>query len=229
MAPRRLLIDLSPLRRSRDFRYLAGGQLISILGTQLTAVAVPYEVYHLTHSSLQVGLVSLAQLAPLIIGSLIGGSVVDAVDRRRLLLVVETLMAACSAGLAVNADLGSVLWPLYLFPALTAGLSGFDGPARGAIIPTLVRREELTSANAMFQAMFQIGSVVGPALAGVLLAGAGVRLVFWIDVGSFGASLAAAALIGPQRPAGGGQRAGLRSIGDGFVFLRVASRSRART
>lgn len=220
MAARRLLLDLTPLRRSRDFRLLAGGQLISILGTQLTAVAVPYEVYRLTHSSLQVGLVSLAQLAPLIIGSLIGGSVVDAVDRRRLLLVVEALMAACSAGLAVNADLGSALWPLYLFPALSAGLSGFDGPARGAIVPNLVRREEFTSANAMFQAMFQIGSVVGPALAGLLLAGAGVKVVFWLDVASFGASLLAAAAIGPQRPVGGGQRAGLRSIGDGFRFLR---------
>ena len=78
---------------------------MSVLGTQLTAVAVPYQVYQLTGSSLDVGLVSLAQLFPLVIGSLVGGSVVDAVDRRRLLLVVESLAAACSAGLAVNADL----------------------------------------------------------------------------------------------------------------------------
>ena len=92
----RLLIDLTPLRRSRDFRALILGELISVLGTQLTTVAVPYQVYQLTHSSLDVGLISLAQLFPLIFGSLVGGSLVDAIDRRRMLLVVAALMALCS-------------------------------------------------------------------------------------------------------------------------------------
>jgi hypothetical protein len=77
-ARRRLFIDLTPLRRSRDFRWLIGGELVSVLGTQLTTVAVPYQVYRITHSSLDVGLVSLFQLFPLIAGSLLGGSVVDA-------------------------------------------------------------------------------------------------------------------------------------------------------
>ena len=84
-----MFIDLSPLRRSRDLRCLVLGELASVLGTQLTTVAVPYQVYQLTHSSLDVGLVSLAQLFPLIAGSLLGGSVVDAIDRRRLLMVAR--------------------------------------------------------------------------------------------------------------------------------------------
>jgi Transmembrane secretion effector/HNH endonuclease len=105
----RVLIDLAPLRRSRDLRLLVLGELVSVLGTQLTTVAVPYQVYQLTHSSLDVGLVSLAQLFPLIGGALLGGSVVDAMDRRRLLMVAQVLMAGCSAGLAVNADLGTSL------------------------------------------------------------------------------------------------------------------------
>src|SRR5215472_18044580 len=120
---RRLLIDLSPLRRSRDFRHLVWGELVSVLGNQLTTVAVPYQVYQLTHSSLAVGLVSITQLFPLIAGSLLGGSVVDAMDRRRLLMIAQVLMAACSAGLAVNADLdpsGPALWPLFVLPALAA-------------------------------------------------------------------------------------------------------------
>lgn len=217
---RHLLIDVTPLRRSRDFRALIGGQLVSVLGTQLTAVAVPYQVYALTRSSLDVGLVSLCALLPLVIGSLIGGSVVDAVDRRRLLLVVELLMAACSAGLAVNADLSSSLWPLFAFPALTAALSGFESSARNAMIPKLVRRPEVSTANAMFQALFQLGSVAGPAAAGLLLAGAGVRFVYWMDVASFGASLLAVFLISPQPPVGGGHRAGLRSIMEGLRFVR---------
>ena len=88
-AVRRLLIDLTPVRRSRDLRWLVLGELISAFGTQLTTVAVPYQVYQLTRSSLDVGLVSLAQLFPLIAGSLLGGSVVDAIDRRRLLMVAR--------------------------------------------------------------------------------------------------------------------------------------------
>ena len=96
-AVRRVLIDLAPLRRSRDLRLLVLGELVSVLGTQLTTVAVPYQVYQLTHSSLDVGLVSLAQLFPLIGGALLGGSVVDAMDRRRLLMVAQVLMAGCSA------------------------------------------------------------------------------------------------------------------------------------
>ncbi len=217
---RHLLIDVTPLRRSRDFRALIGGQLVSVLGNQLTAVAVPYQVYELTRSSLDVGLVSLIQLSPLVVGSLVGGSVVDAVDRRRLLLVIELLMAASSAGLAVNADLSSSLWPLFVLPALTAGLSGVDSAARSAMVPNMVRRSEVSTANAMFQALFQLGAVAGPATAGLLLAGAGIRFVYWVDVASFAASLLSVFLISPQPPAGEAHRPGLRSIIEGFRFVR---------
>jgi hypothetical protein len=217
---RRLLIDITPLRRSRDFRALITGETVSVLGTQLTAVAVPYQVYELTRSSLAVGLVSLAQLFPLIIGSLIGGSVVDAVDRRRLLLVVESLAAACSVGLAVNADLTPALWPLFVLPALAAALSGFDSSARNAMVPNMVRRSEVSAANAMFQALFQLGAVAGPAAAGLLLAGPGIRFVYWMDVATFGAALLSVFLISPQPPGRGARRPGLRSIVEGFAFLR---------
>src|ERR1700748_3753241 len=173
---RRLLIDLSPLRRSRDLRHLVWGELVSVLGNQLTTVAVPYQVYQLTHSSLVVGLVSVTQLFPLIAGSLLGGSAVDATDRRRLLMIAQVLMAACSAGLALNADLGPALWPLFVLPALSAGFSGLDSTGRNAIVPNLVHRSEVSTANAIFQALFQFRLVAGPALAGCrlrVLAGCG--------------------------------------------------------
>ena len=217
---RRLLIDLSPLRRSRDFRRLVSGELVSVLGTQLTTVAVPYQVYQLTHSSLDVGLASITQLFPLVAGSLMAGSVVDAMDRRRLLMVAQVLMAACSAGLAVNADLGPSLWPLFVLPALAAGFSGLDSAGRNAIVPNMVRRSEVSTANAIFQALFQLGLVVGPALAGLLLEGAGVRFVYWLDVASFGVALLAVFLISPQPAGGPGHRPGLRSIIEGLNFLR---------
>jgi MFS family permease len=221
-AGRRLLIDLAPLRRSRDLRCLVLGELVSVLGTQLTTVAVPYQVYQLTRSSLAVGLASLTQLFPLIAGSLLGGSAVDAMDRRRLLMAAQGLMACCSVGLAVNADLGTALWPLFVLPALAAGFGGLDDAARSAVVPNLVRRSEVPTANAIFQALFQFGLVAGPAVAGLLLAGAGVRFVYWLDVASFGAALLAVFLISPQPPAGAaaGHRPGLRSMVEGLRFVR---------
>jgi predicted MFS family arabinose efflux permease len=220
-ARRRLFIDLSPLRRSADLRWLVIGELISILGTQLTTVAVPYQVYELTHSSLVVGLASLAQLFPLIAGALLGGSAVDAMDRRRLLMVAQVAAGCCSIGLAVNADLGTALWPLFVFPSLSAGFSGLDSAGRSAIVPNLVRRSEVSTANAIFQSLFQLGLVAGPAIAGLLLAGAGVRFVYWLDVVSFGAAFIAVFLISPQPPAGpAGHRPGLRSVLEGLQFIR---------
>ena len=220
-ARRRLLIDLSPLRRSRDLRFLVLGEMVSVLGNQLTTVAVPYQVYQLTRSSLDVGLVSLTQLLPLVAGSLLGGSVVDALDRRRLLMVAQLLMACCSAGLAVNADLGTSLWPLFVLPALSAGFTGLDSAGRSAIVPNLVRRSEVPTANSIFQSLYQFGLVVGPAVAGLLLAGAGVRIVYWLDVAGFGVAMLTVFMISPQRPVRDVEhRPGLRSIIEGLGFVR---------
>jgi predicted MFS family arabinose efflux permease len=217
---RKLLIDVGPLRRSPDLRALVAGQVVSVLGTQMTAVAIPYQVYELTRSSLDVGLVSLATLVPVLAGALLGGAVVDAVDRRRLLAAVSVVMAAVSAGLAVNATARPALWPLFVCPALSGGLGTFEDSALGAVIPNLVRRSELPTANAMFQAIFQLGLVVGPALAGLLLAGIGVRFVYWADAATFAAATAAALAIRPQPPADGAQPPGLRSLLEGFSFIR---------
>lgn len=217
---RDLLIDLRPLRRSRDLRALVSGQAVSVLGSQLTSVAVPYEVYRLTGSSLDVGLVSLAALVPTLAGSFFGGVVVDALDRRRLLLGVSIVMAAASAGLALNASAHPALWPLFVLPAVAAGLGTFEDSALNAVVPGLVRRSEVPTANAMFQSLFQLGIVAGPALAGLLLATTGIRIVFWIDTATFGAAALAALAIAPQPPVGGGTPPGLRSVADGIRFLR---------
>jgi MFS family permease len=216
----RIFMDLTPLTVSRDYRALISGQLISTLGTQLTAVAVPYQVYEMTRSSLDVGLVSLAQLVPLIVGSLWGGTLVDAMDRRKLLMIEEALAALMTAGLAVNADLLHALWPLFVFPAATAALGGIDSSARNAMIPGMVGLRLVAASNALFQSLFQMGSIVGPALAGLLLAGAGIKVVFWLNVASFLVSVVAVTFISPQPPRDTTTRPGLRSILDGFRFVR---------
>ena len=218
---RHVLMDLTPLRRSRDFRALTGGLGVSMLGTQITQVAVPYQVYALSHSSLYVGLASLAQLFPLILGSLLGGTLVDSVDRRKVLLAVESLGALLSACLAVNSDLGPSLWPLFVFPSAAAALSGVDSAARNAMVPDMVGLRLVPSANAMFQVLFQTGLILGPAAAGLLLAGAGVRVVYWLDVASFVVALIAVLTISPRPPAGASlARPGWRSMAEGFRFVR---------
>jgi MFS family permease len=217
----RVLVDTSPLRHSREFRVLFSGQMVSTLGTQLTAVAVPFQVFSITHSSLWVGLVSLAQLIPLLACSLIGGAVVDAHDRRRVLLVTESLMALCSLGLALNSAGGSpALWPLFALTAAQGGLSGFDRPAFSAMVPRMVGVEDLPASYALWQVQFQVGIVLGPALAGVILAGGGAATVYWLDTLSFLVSFASVVLLHPQPPIPGAPRPGWRSIAEGFRYLK---------
>jgi MFS family permease len=218
---RRLLADVAPLRESPDFRRLYVGQMVSYVGTQLAMVAVPYQVFHLTHSSLQVGLVSLAELVPLVIGSLVGGAVADAVDRRRLLLGMQVLMATTSVGLAVNASLDRpAVWPIYVLSAAAAGLSGLDRPARSAAIPNVVPTRLLPAAYALWQVQMQVGGVVGPALGGLLIANVGLATVFWLDVVTFAAAFASLLRIRPLPPHGGGTKLGLASIAEGLRFVR---------
>jgi len=217
----RVLADVTPLRRHRAFRRLWLGQLVSQLGSQLTVVGVGYQTYTITGSSFVVGLVSLAQLAPLLVGSLYGGSVADERDRRRLLILTSLALGACSLGLAVNAGMGQPrLWPLFACTAAAAAFQGLDLPARKAALPMIVPIEDLPAALALQQILFQTALVAGPALAGVLIATVGLPVVYGIDVASFGATLLAAILLPSLVPAGGGTKAGLRSIREGMRYLR---------
>lgn len=213
---------MAPLRHSRDFRFLFSGQLVSTLGTQLTAVAVPYQVFRITHSSLDVGLVSLAQLVPLLIFSMVGGVVADTHDRRHVLMVTELLMAFTSAGLAVNGGLHRpVLWPLFVLTAAQGGLAGFDRPAFNAAIPRLVPTSDLAAAYSLWQVQFQIGIVVGPSIAGLILAGGGAAVVYWLDVLSFIVSFGSVTLQRPQPPLEVSERPSVvRSVAEGFSYLR---------
>jgi MFS family permease len=200
---------------------LFAGAGVSYLGRQLTVVAIPYQVFLLTHSSLAVGMVGLVAVVPLVTLSLAGGAIADAVDRRKLLLVTQLLSAGTSAGLALNAGSGSPrLWPIYVLAALSAGLAGVDLPARNAIIPKLVGRDLFPSAAALSQIQFQVGQVLGPALAGLVIGRVSLSAAYWIDVASFAAAVAAVLAIAPQPPEGGGTRASLSSVREGLRYLR---------
>ena len=221
MPRRRLLVDLTPLRVSRDYRLLFVGSAVSYLGRQLTVVAIPFQVFTITDSSLAVGMIGLVTLVPLVALSLAGGAIADSMDRRKLLLITQLLSAATSAGLALNASSSSPkLWPIYVLAALSAGLAGVDLPARNAMIPNLVGRELYPSAAALGQIQFQVGQVAGPALAGVIISQVSLAAAYWIDVASFSAAMIALVLIAPQPPEGGGTRASLASIKEGLRYVK---------
>src|SRR5207245_11749541 len=139
----------------------------------------------LTGSSLDVGLIGLFQAVPFIALALFGGVVADRVDRRRLLIATQSGLASCSLALAVGTQLGfaNVAY-LYAFTALGAAFSALDGPARGALTPSLVQREQLPAAMALNQVLFQTASIAGPAMAGVVILTFGVAGAYWIDVAS---------------------------------------------
>jgi MFS family permease len=218
--PGKILVDITPLRVSRDFRLLFIGQLISMLGTQLTVVAIPYQVYRMTHSSLQVGAISLAQLFPFIAGALVAGPLGDSLDRRRIMLWTAGALSLTSAALAFNASTHHPsLLALYLVSSLAAAVNGFSNTARMASVPGLVERRHIPAAAAMMQITFQVGSVVGPALSGLLL-GLGLPLVYGIDAGTFIVAIIATAMMAPIPGAQGPGLSPWESAKEGMRFLR---------
>ena len=179
------------------------------------------QVYQLTGSSLMVGLLGLAQLFPLIFGSIFGGAFADAYDRRKLLLVSQVLMASTSAALAFNAFSSSPqLWLIYVLTALQAAFSGLDSPTRSAAIPGLVQRETLSSALALNQLAWQVCQVVGPAIAGLIIAEVSIGWAYSVDVITFGISMLFLLRMKAMVPEGGGTKASKSSVMEGLRYLR---------
>lgn len=222
---RALLVDVEPLRLDHDFRLLWLGQLVSGSGRAVTAVALPYELYVLTHSSLAVGALAVVQLVPILTFALGGGAVADAVDRRRLLILTQVGLMLTSVALAVLA--GGIAGPnppialFYVVAFVAAGLGAIDQPARSSAIPRLVPRERLQSAIGLGQLSFQAIGVAGPALGGLLLASVGVATAFAFDAVTFLAALLALVLIRPLPPTRGAPRPSLGSIAEGLRFARA--------
>lgn len=185
-----MLIDIRPLRHNVAFRRLFASQFISGLGTMVSYVAVPWQLYQLTHSNALVGLLGLVQLVPVIVCGLLGGAVADRVDRRRLLLASEALMALCVAGLLANSlrEAPSVL-AIYALVAVLQGASGFHRPALEALTQKLARPEEFAAVAALSSVRGTVGMVIGPALAGLLLARWGAVGAYLFDFATFMAAL----------------------------------------
>lgn len=214
-------LDLTPLRVSRPYRRLLFGDAVSVLGTQVTIVAVPLQVYAQTRSTVAVGLVGVAGLLPLVVFGLYGGAIADAVDRRKLVLFTTSgqLVLAVVLVAQAAAGLGSTLL-LYGVVACQAALFAVDSPARQAFVPRLLPKHLLPAANALKQVEFNLGVTVGPLLAGVLVARFGYEAAYGLDAITFLAALVAVSGLPSMPPHGGGRRAGTASVLEGLRFLR---------
>jgi MFS family permease len=217
----RLIVDIGPLRRYPAFRRLFIGQTISTFGSEVAAVAAPYQLYKLTHSTLQVGLLSLCELVPLLTLTIVGGAIADAVDRRRMLLVTETLLALVGCAFAFNASVTHPrVWALYVLVTLAMAVYSLGVPGMNTVIPRLVQQHELATANAIENIYGSTTNVAGPALGGLLIAVLGLKGAYLLDAGTFAASLWSVWLLPPLQPAHDAERPSLRTIAEGFRFAR---------
>ena len=217
-------LDLTALRRSRDYRVLELGAIVSGLGTQAALLAVPYQVYVLTRSTALVGLIGAAELGPTVLVSLFGGAIADRVDRRRLLLVAQVGTSLCAGALAALAFAGDPpVWLIFVLAAALAACGTLDFIARSSMIAGLAG-EWLRSAIAFNFGMNQLTAIAGPGLGGVVIGAAGVGWVYAADALSVAVSIFAALTIAPQRPhAGGRAEPILASVAAGLRYVRSSN------
>ena len=215
-----LIADLRPLRESAPFRRLWIGSTVSSLGSAMTGFAVVLQTYDLTRSSFAVGAIGLAQAVPGVGFGLFGGSFADAVDRRRLVLLTSGGLAVVSALFAAQAYANlRQLWLLYLLAVAAATLQAVDGPARRTFLPRLVPAGLIPAGVALNQLSFYVSFLIGPVIAGVTAAAAGLRVCYLVDAVSFGAALYGVARLPAMPPQDGGARPGLRSVAEGLRFI----------
>jgi MFS family permease len=211
--------------RHRNFRLLWGGQLVSFSGSMMQSAAILWHVSLLVppdQKALALGLVGLVRIVPIVVFSLISGVVADAFDRRRLMFLTQTGMLVSAAVLAFLTFRGlEVVWPLYLLAALSSAAGAFDGPARQSLLPNLVPEEDLPNAIALNTTMFQMASVFGPTLAGVVIATLDVAWAYTFNAVSFLAVIVALLLMRnvPERNADAPREVTLGAALEGIRFV----------
>jgi MFS family permease len=210
----------SPLRH-RDFRLFWTGLLLSSVGSQFTTVAMAWQIYELTNSPLQIGMIGLVRAVPQMIVLLFGGLLADAINRRKLMMITQGSLFLISGALALSTFAGQMTVPkLYGVAVFLALFSSLDAPSRHAIVTNLVPAEDLSRALAISSTQRQIATIAGPSIAGIVLAAAGPGACYAVDASSWLIMIAALALIRAELPAHGGWRTiSLESLSAGFRFV----------
>lgn len=209
--------------RNRNYALLFWGQLISAAGTQMQIVAVSWQVYLLTHSAIALGIIGLLQAIPRLLFSLVGGVLADIIDRRKMLLVIEISMAGMSTLLALFTLSGGInVYLVYVIVLISASVSAFEFPARQAVVPTLVPREQIASAVSLNSVMMQLTFVIGSAFGGYVIGWLGVVATYWLDVATYFVVIGTLLLMHIPRVAVEKRpQSGWKALGDGIQFLRA--------
>ena len=179
----RLRVEVTPLRESRDFRLLFWAGTVFYLGGMVSYVALPYQLYQLTGSNFAVGALGIVEIAPLVVFGLYGGALADHVDRRRMLVGTGAAQVMLTTALMANAFLSSPrVWLIYVMGALLAAAGSLQRPSREALLPRVVRHQQIPAAVAVSSLGREVSVLAGPAIGGVLLQWVGVGWCFAIDV-----------------------------------------------
>ncbi|MEA2180265.1 MAG: hypothetical protein QOG77_3562 [Solirubrobacteraceae bacterium] len=219
----RFVVDIEPLRASRDLRLLIVGELVSGLGAQAVLVALPFQLYLETRSAFLTGLLGAVELVPLVTMSLLGGAIADRFDRRKLLLWIQIGLLVVPAALAaITFAEDPPIWALYVLGGALAGFNSVQNVVRSAIIPNLVEPRLLRSALALNFGLYQLTLVLGPGVGGLLIAWLGVGAAYVIDAVSCLAMIGAVFALRPQLPhvVEGPILGIVGSIGEGLRFVR---------
>jgi MFS family permease len=215
-----MLIDISPLRISRDYRLLFLGQLVSAFGTAMTFVVVPVQVYQLTGSTLLVGLLSASEFVLILLMALVGGAYADFIDKRKMLRLTEVGQTLVTAMLVFNARLPRPhVLLLFVCAALHAGLAALQRPSFEAMMQKIIPPDLMSSVGALNSLRWNVTTILGPSLAGIVLARFGASIAYSIDLVTFVASLTAVFLIrAVPPPSQAGERPTLKSVVEGFHY-----------
>jgi MFS family permease len=219
---RELTIDVSPLRRYRDFRLRTFAASVSAFGSFFTMIAVPIQIKQLTDSTVAVGLVGAAEFLPIVAVGLLGGAVADRFDRRRVVILSELAALACTLLLLVNSLLPvPQLWLIYLVAAGAVSAASMQRPSLDAMLPRYVAHEDIPAASVLNNQCWGLANIVGTVLGGVLAASS-VPLAYLVDTSSFALSLLAFLRLTPlPLSAAGvipGVRATLVSVAEGVRY-----------
>jgi MFS family permease len=212
-------VDLTPLRTSRDFRLLFVAGTVFYLGAMMSYVAVPFQLYHLTGSNFAVGLMGVVELVPLLVFGLYGGAVADHYDRRKTLVGTGIAQAVLTAGLLANAaSAAPKVWVIYTLGALLSIAQAMQRPSLEALLPRVVRHDELPAAVALSSFGSQLGLLAGPAIGGLLVATAGPPWAYGIDVTGLVVATVLFAALSPAPPLGESTPPSLSGIVEGLGY-----------
>ncbi|MEU8540797.1 MFS transporter [Streptomyces sp. NPDC048717] len=214
-----LLPDLAPWRSSADFRRLWAQGAVTVFASYMALIALPLQIKELTGSPFAVGAMGAVELVPLVVFGLYGGALADAVDRRKVIMATEAGLGLLALVLLLNALLPHpLLWPLYVVAGAVSALTGLQRPALDSLLARIVRHEHQTAAAALNSLRWQVGSIAGPSLAGLMVAYAGHAAAYAVTVAGYLVSLLLCRGLAPAPAAHDADKPSLRGIAEGARY-----------